>query len=240
MSSSRTALGTMSPSRAVSFIRLELSGWTALEVSWMVFCVAAVLGISLWLKDSAIGIIAAITGIMYTLIAGKGKCSCYLFGIVNTIGYGLVSYHAKLLGETMLNWGYYLPMMFIGLIFWSKRLDEKAEIVKTALTWKGRAITAALSILGIALYAIVLAKLQDPQPILDSTTTILSITAMVLTVKRCIEQWLLWTIVNATSIILWLKAYLDGYGSIATLLYWCVALANGIIFFIKWRKEIKQ
>jgi nicotinamide mononucleotide transporter len=75
--------------------------------------------------------------------------------------------------------------------------------------------------------------------VLDSTTTILSVTAMILTVKRCIEQWVIWTIVNIISIIMWLKVYLENGNSAASLLMWCIALANGIIFFITWSRELE-
>ena len=77
-------------------------------------------------------------------------------------------------------------------------------------------------------------------PGLDSLTTVLSIAAMVMTVKRCVEQWILWIIVNACSVIMWLNVFLQEGGVIATLLMWCIALANGIIFYIQWTKEDKK
>lgn len=78
------------------------------------------------------------------------------------------------------------------------------------------------------------------QPVIDSLTTVLSIAAMILTVKRCSDQWLMWIIVNTASIWMWYKAYLAGEGSIAVLLMWIIALANGIIFYIQWNREIKN
>ena len=62
---------------------------------------------------------------------------------------------------------------------------------------------------------------------------------MILTVKRCIEQWVLWTIVNILAIVMWLQVYLENGNSAASLLMWCMALANGIIFFITWRRELE-
>ena len=38
------------------------------------------------------GIAAAVTGVLYSLWAGKGKLSCYFFGIFNSFAYGLISY----------------------------------------------------------------------------------------------------------------------------------------------------
>jgi nicotinamide mononucleotide transporter len=81
--------------------------------------------------------------------------------------------------------------------------------------------------------------LNGRTPVLDSATTVLSVTAMILTVKRCIEQWVLWTIVNILAIVMWLQVYLENGNSAASLLMWCMALANGIIFFLTWRRELE-
>ena len=222
------------------FFRNELSGWRPAEIIWLSFCLVSTLGISLYLKDSAPGIAASLTGTAYTIIAGKGKISCYLFGVFNTLLYGFVSYQNRLFGEVMLNWGWYLPMMFCGAFFWKRNLNKSSTITKTSLPLKGKLICALLCILGIAGYAMLLKHLKDPQPVIDSLTTVLSIAAMILTVKRCSDQWLMWIIVNTASIWMWYKAYLAGEGSIAVLLMWIIALANGIIFYIQWNREIKN
>ena len=138
----------------------------------------------------------------------------------------------------MLNWGWYLPMMFVGFFCWNKRKTEKQIIRKTCLSLKGRGITACASLAGIALYTLILQMLNGRTPVLDSATTVLSVTAMILTVKRCIEQWVLWTIVNILAIVMWLQVYLENGNSAASLLMWCMALANGIIFFITWSREL--
>ena len=117
--------------------------------------------------------------------------------------------------------------------------QQRQIVRKTALTVKGRIIAALLSAAGIGAYAVILALMNGRSPVLDSTTTVLSVTAMILTVKRCIEQWLIWTAVNVISIIMWLRVYFDCGNSAASLLMWCIALANGIIFFITWFRDME-
>lgn len=218
----------------------ECSGWKTGEIIWFSFCTAATVIAAIVLNDNFIGIAAAVTGIFYTLLAGKGKISCYLFGIINSLLYGWLSCKEKLYGEVMLNWGWYFPMMFVGLFFWGKNLAGNQTIRKTKLGIKGKIICYLLSVIAIVIYAIILKRMGDSQPWIDSATTILSVTAMVLTVKRCADQWILWTIVNILSVWMWFKAFrLDGE-SAALLAMWLVALANGIIFYFQWYKEIKQ
>ena len=226
--------------RLKQFIKKEISGWRTIEVCWLLFCLASILGLSLFLKDSAAGIASSLTGTLYIILAGKGKISCYFFGIFNTILYGLVSYQNRLFGEVMLNWGWYLPMMMVGIFFWKRNLDKDSTIIKTALSLKGKAVCCICCAAGIALYAQVLKHLNDPQPVVDSLTTVLSVAAMILTVKRCSDQWIMWIIVNCASVWMWYREYVSGSGSAAVLLMWIIALANGIIFYIKWHVDMKK
>lgn len=139
----------------------------------------------------------------------------------------------------MLNWGIYLPMMFIGIFLWKRQLDGECSIIKIRLSFRWRCIVLLINIAVILLYAIVLHKAGAVQPLIDSTTTVLSITAMVLTLKRCVEQWLLWTAVNLLSVVMWFKVYLSTGGeSVATLLWWIIMLISGIIFFVQWQRSL--
>jgi nicotinamide mononucleotide transporter len=223
-----------------TFVKIECSHWGKFEIAWLIFSALLIIGISIKLKDNLMGITASLCAIWYSLLAGKGKISCYFFGIINTLLYGYISYKHKLYGEVMLNWGWYFPMMFVGLFFWQKNLTKKHIVVKTNLSWQNRIIFLVGSCCAIIAYAYILKILKGSQTFLDSTTTILSITAMILTVKRCIEQWLLWTIVNMLSIYMWFRVYLEAGNEIAILLMWILSLVNGIIFFIQWAKEVKK
>ncbi len=220
-----------------NFILGELSGWKKSEALWFGFCVFSTLAISLYLRDTSVGVAASLTGTCYTLLAGKGKISCYLFGVVNTLLYSLVSYQNRLYGEVMLNLLCYFPMMFAGFICWKRNLGRDSIIRKTSLNAEERLIYLAATLLGVVIYALILKKMGDSQPVIDSLTTVLSVTAMVLTVKRCSDQWLLWLAVNALSVYMWFKAWSSGSGSAAVLFMWLIALANGVIFYIKWKRE---
>ena len=88
-------------------------------------------------KDSAIAVISAICGILYTFLAGKGLQSCYLFGITVSSFYGLLSFQNALWGNLLLYLAYYIPMQIIGYFKWNKNLKHsKREIVKIELPRK--------------------------------------------------------------------------------------------------------
>lgn len=222
-----------------SFCAGEAASWKRWELAWFAFCFFTSLAGALYLKDSLLGTISSLSGICYTILAGKGKISCYFFGILNSFLYGWISYRERLFGEVMLNWGWYFPMMFVGLYCWKQKLGKDQTILKRALSFRGKLFCYGCSLAGIGLYGWILRLMKDAQPFMDSSTTVLSVTAMILTVKRCADQWLLWTVVNILSIWMWVKVFRADGAWGATLFMWIMALANGILFFVQWYREIR-
>jgi nicotinamide mononucleotide transporter len=219
----------------------EFAGWEWYEAVYLIVCTSAITVISVLLGDNALGIASAVAGTLYTLLAGKGKISCYFFGIFNSAAYGYICFENRIFGDTMLNWLWYLPMMFAGLFFWRRNLKKDVqEIIKRSLSWQGKLVTLAACGLGTAIFALILHFMGDKAPVLDAFTTVLSVIAMILTVKRCMEQWVLWTMVNIASIYMWYRVYLTGEGSAAVLMMWILSLINGILFYILWQKEVQK
>ena len=221
------------------FLQGELRNWHVAELCFMVFSLAAILIITCVTGgDSFAGIVSAGPGIMYTLLAGKGKRSCYLFGIVNSFLYGLISMQNRIYGDMLLNWLYYLPMQFVGLSLWKRNYNqEKGEVSKKVLTFSGRIIFLLLILLAWGVSALILERFNARVPWLDSATTVLSVAAMILTVLRRFEQWICWTLVNGISIYIWYQVYVSSGNSLAALLMWCIFLICGLVFGWQWYKS---
>ena len=179
---------------------------------------------------------------MYTILAGKGKPSCFLFGMVNTPLYAWIAFNAGYYGDLTLNI-YYFIMMFPGLAAWLRHRScvSEAGIVRTRLSNKGRLLLFAMCIIGILALWGILHLINGNRPFCDAVTNILSIAAMLLTVRRAIEEWVLWIVVNAVEVFMWWNAWRAGEGSISVLLMWLLFLANGIYLLSLWmRLEHKQ
>ncbi len=223
------------------FIKDELTGWKTWEIIWLVLNVLSIIVLSICLGDNLRGIIAAVTGVMYVVLTGKGKVSGYIFGLINVVLYAIISFEAKYYGEVMLNALYYIPMHFVGWFMWRKHMDDETKaIVKERMSVKWELILIVISIVAIIVYGYLLEKLGGNLPYIDSISTCLSVLAMVLSVRRMIEQWVLWTIVNGVTVYMWIADYMQGGNDIATLLMWCVYLINGIIILIKWIRDMKR
>ena len=179
---------------------------------------------------------------MYTILAGKGKPCCFLFGMVNTPLYAWIAFNAGYYGDLSLNI-YYFIMMFPGLAAWlhHRSCVSEAGIVRTRLSNKGRLLLFAMCIIGIVALWGILHLINGNRPFCDAVTNILSIAAMLLTVRRAIEEWVLWIVVNAVEVFMWWNAWRAGEGSISVLLMWLLFLANGIYLLSLWmRVEHKQ
>lgn len=222
-------------------LKNEFKGWRLWEVLWLVANCAVILGLSLYWQDTAIGILAALTGIAYVVCNGKGKLMTYFFGVANAVLYAIVSYQAKFYGEVMLNVIYYLPMQFYGFYIWSKNMDaETYEVKKQSLSTRGRIqLIIAIAVITVG-YGFVLRYIGGSLPFIDSLSTIASIFAMVMSIRMYVEQWTLWFVVNAVSTAMWAVSFSQGSENISTLAMWALYIANSIVMQIKWSHEIKR
>ena len=130
-------------------------------------------------------------------------------------------------------------MQIYGFFQWNKNLKQgKKDIVKISLPQLELKFIVTISILSKILAAIILYKLNDTHPILDSISTIVSISGMYLTVRRAIEQWIFWMVVNFVSFMMWTNVALSGEKVYSTVIMWGVYLVLAVYFYIVWKKEI--
>ena len=205
---------------------------------WMAVSLLAITGISLTWWDSgeilhsSLALVAATTGMAYTMLAGRGKISCYVFGFVNAPIYAFLSWRWGYYGDMALNL-YYFVMMVPGLVCWRRNqvAEGSGEIIRTRLPGRERWVWTAMIVVAAAgLYA-VLKSISGSRPLCDSLTNVLSVAAMVLTVKRCIEQWVMWIAVDAIEIVMWCHT---GDASMAILAMWVLFFIDGCYLFWLW------
>lgn len=227
--------------KIISVLKREFSGWKKWQIIWLIFANVIILGVSLYLGDTAIGILASLTGVTCVILCGMGKVSNYFFGTINLLLYAFVAWNAKYYGDVMLNLLYYFPTNIIGWVAWTKHIDkEKNEVYKKRMTWKQDVILAVIGVVGVLAYSYILKLLGGNLPIVDSMSTVFSVIAQILMIKRFMEQWVIWIIVDIVSVIMWIAAFFNGGESVAVLIMWSVFLVNAVIMFVKWLKESKE
>lgn len=191
------------------------------------------------LKDHPAALVSAFFGITYTFLAGKGNPVCYLFGVTGSGFYCWLAFHNALWGNLLLYAGYYIPMQILGFFKWNSHLkDNKNEIIKISLNRKERAVISAITLILSVFAVVILHSLHDQNPIIDGITTVFSIAGMYLTVRRAIEQWIVWMVVNGLSAFMWASIALNGEKVYSTVIMWSAYFILAIYFYKSWKKEI--
>ena len=212
-----------------------------LEKVFVALILLIMVALAILSNDSFIALVAALCGIMYTYLAGKGIPNCYLFGVIGSCFYSYLSYQNSVWGHLLLYVLYFLPMQIIGYFRWNKNLQNgKKEIVKINLPKKELYILIGISLILILGSYIVLLNFNDKNPLLDSITSVLCLGGMYCTVRRSIEQWLFWLIVNSLSFVMWLGVALAGTKVYSTSLMWGIYTFFAIYFDVLWSKDLKN
>lgn len=223
------------------FVKKELNGWKKIEIIGLFAVLTLILINAIIVKDNPIAVISAFCGILYTIIAGKGKISCYFFGLSGSWCYVWLSFINALWGNMLLYLCYYIPMQILGIFKWKKHLKKDTkEIVKTRLSNKNRIILLFIGVLGSIITSIILHYFHDKSPIADGITTFLSVLGMYLTVRRAIEQWVIWMVVNGISALMWINLVLHGTKTYSTVIMWVVYFVLAIYFYFEWKKVLNK
>ncbi len=226
--------------KLINYIKSEIKFFNISERIFYSIVILSVIIISVLTQDSKIALISAICGITYTLFAGKGKVYCYYIGLTGTFLYCLIAYKNGFYGNMALYGFYFFPMQVIGIFKWKKHINkEKNEIYKTELSTKERSVYLIITIFITLVIYEILNIFGGKTPITDSIVTGFSLLGQFLTVKRCIEQWYVWTVVNFVSVIMWSIACINGAHYYSTLIMWMIYFVLGVYFYFKWKKEVR-
>lgn len=182
---------------------------------------------------SLLEIIGVITALAYVALAAKRNKWCFLFGLISSLIYVYFTFVLKLYFDFGINL-YYVLMSFYGWFAWSKSTTKETLTIhqlprKTLLT---------ICITGLVVSTILAfgaRQFTDASlPYLDAFTTTFSVIATFMVVKKQIENWLLWIVVDLVSTGLYYskELYLT---ALLFLIYTIVALFG----YRSWRKQLQ-
>ncbi len=179
-------------------------------------------------------------------MSAKGRLSTFLYGLIQVITYGWISYQANLMGEVYLQVVFGV-FQFIGLYAWIRNMHTlstpKVEVQEvdtkglTAIQW---AITLLLGGAFYFAFAKYLESIKSGQPFLDALNVSLNLTGQVLMSLRFKEQWFFWIVVNIVSITLWVRKMMhtgaiDATG-VTMVVMWIGFLINSVYGYYYWKK----
>jgi nicotinamide mononucleotide transporter len=231
-----------------NYLKRYFSDWNAWDYSWVI--VSSIIGTWLGIHwgeggwQTWLSVITMLTGLWCVILVAKGRILNYYIGIINILGYAYIAYTYELYGEVQLNLLYYLPMSIIGIWMWlrNKNTMEPDMVSMRVMTWVQKLHWFGIAFVGVFFYSMYLKTLGDPLPLLDATSTVLSVFGMYLLVQRYMEQWLMWIAVDVVSIVMWVLTIVEnGNADIAILVMWLAFLINAVYGYVSWsRLELDQ
>lgn len=146
---------------------------------------------------------AVITALLYILLAARKDRRCFIYGLISSAIYVYLTIRLKLYFDSFIN-AYYIAMSVYGWIDWSKA-DVSTELDIKRFSAK-KLILYILSLLVISLFIGFLGEkyTDDSLPYWDAFTTVFSLLATYWVVKRYLENWLIWIVVDLVSAVIYL------------------------------------
>jgi nicotinamide mononucleotide transporter len=216
-----------------------LRGYSTFDKLFMASMLALQIITFIIVPDTALSIIAGISGVISTVLCAKGKISFYFIGFVQTISYLILSWQNKFYGEVMENI-FYLVTMVWGIFVWKKNseVDDSGSANVKALKFTPLMWTLSIASTAVATFIMgfILTKIGSAQAYTDAATNILAIFAQLLMVKRYREQWIWWLVIDVLCIKMWFVA--GNWTMVAMYIAWTI---NCIYGWVNWSKlENKQ
>jgi len=187
---------------------------------------------------SLIEFLAVSFSIVYVVLAAKGNIWCWLAAIISVSLYIYICYNAKLYVETILQI-FYLFMAFWGYLSWKSineksqdpiLLDKKVTIQEIKLS--SHIIFICFGVVFTFISGYLFSIYSDAKmPLVDSFTTIFSLIATYMVVKKILSTWLYFIVIDIVSIYLYYSRDLY-FSSILFIIYSIIA----VIGYYNWTK----
>ena len=178
-----------------------------------------------WIESSAV-----LMSVLYVFFAAKENIWCWFFGAISAILYTYICFNIKLYAETFLQL-FYLIMSVIGYISWKK--TEVSKINQWSV--KKHLILILLSIIFVFIVGFLLSIRTDAKmPLVDTFTTVFSVVATILVIKKVLENWLYWIVIDLVSIFLYFERDLH-LSSILFMIYTIIAIKG----YFSWIEKSK-
>ncbi|MDN5356293.1 MAG: nicotinamide mononucleotide transporter [Rikenellaceae bacterium] len=184
-----------------------------------------------------IEIIAASLGIIAIYFQIKVKPFYWVISLLVSSMYIIIYFLAKLYADMSMQF-YYVGMSIYGLYVWlsgNNNSDKKTIPISKIKDLKSWLLIALISALSFFIIGYILKKFTDSNvPWWDSFTTSLSFVATWMLARKKIENWLIWIVVDATSVVLYIYKQLY-----PTTILFIILTLLAIVGYFQWNRELR-
>ena len=198
-------------------------------------CVVVVASVMVVLgRASALEAVSFATGAVAVWLVVKENIWNFPIGIINTAGYSVVFFEARLYGDASLN-VVYCALGIIGWYLWLHGGEHRTKLHVS------RAAPSELSLvaLGVTLSTLLLWKtlhfVGGSSSFWDALTTSLSLGAQWLLNRKKLENWHIWIVAD----VIYVPLYVSRGLNLTALLY-AVFLVMAVIGLLRWREVCRE
>lgn len=182
-----------------------------------------------------IEIIGAVLGLVFLYLEIKENKWLWPVGLFTSAMYIYVFLEAKLYADMSLQI-YYVFISIYGWILWSRGVQKTTDMKISRLKMPLAILLLLATALIYAFIAYVLITYTDASiPYWDAFTTALGIVATWMLAKKILEQWLVWVVVDAVSVGLYIYKDLK-----PTAILFFVYTVLAVFGYLQWKKQMKQ
>jgi nicotinamide mononucleotide transporter len=180
---------------------------------------------------SIIESVAVFFSILYVILAAKESVLCWWAAAISVTLYVYIYFSVQLYAETGLQF-FYLFMAFYGYYNWDKK-ERSLQI--SALNISSHFTVLILGAILTFLMGFYFTTYTNAKmPIVDSFTTVFSILATYMVVKKILGNWLYWIVIDTVSVYLFYSRDLH-----LTSLLFTIYTIIAIFGYFSWIKKMK-
>ena len=190
-----------------------------------------------WVIENPFQTLALIFGIIYIILSVKENIWCWITGLISSALLVYVFFISKVYADMGLQ-VYYVFVSIYGWLNWlyggkSKKHND-LKISRTNV--KQGIILFITTVLLFVIIAYILVNYTDSDiPYWDAFTTAASFVATWMLARKLIEHWLIWIIVDAISVGLYI--YKEIYGPLILMAVYTIL---AVIGYIQWKKSLQK
>ncbi len=186
-----------------------------------------------WL--GAVEFAATIFGVVSVWLTIKEKIWCWPIGLLWAGSYIAIFYQAKLYSDVGLQ-VVYVGLQFYGWYIWLYGGANKTELKVSRIKASHAMIWAAVAAGAIVGEGLLMSHYTDAAlPFWDAATTVLSLIAQLLMVKKIYESWVVWIVVDVIATGVYITK--DLYATSVLYAFFCVLAISGLL---AWNKSLKD
>lgn len=180
-------------------------------------------------------IVGVALGLLYLWLEYRANIWLWVVGIIMPVVHGILYFRAGLYADFSMQL-YYILAGIYGLLVWcgvGKKSEEKELKISHTPRRMWLGIFSLYALLHAGIYLLLITFTDSTVPILDSFTTALCIVAYWMLSRKYVEQWLVWFVVDAVTVGLYIYKEIPLTASLYAL-YTILALAG----YRRWLKQI--